>query len=145
MLATAGRSQPFIFVHSKNAYESHTSVNKKAPKGVPAIEQYAFTNREMTDNFKIICHFFLTSTAFVDTKAKPRARRGRKSYLSVLIQNSSVLGIFKKLGASTAFSVTTVVKIVFEKIFAYRFVVTVKGTIQCFIFDSYIFNSFRHT
>ena len=28
---------------------------------------------------------FLTSTALVDTKAKPRARRGKKCYLSVLI------------------------------------------------------------
>ena len=39
-------------------------------------------NEDAFENWIIL---FLTSTAFVDTKAKPRTKRGEKSYLSVLI------------------------------------------------------------
>ena len=48
--------------------------------------------RKRTENMKILCPFFLTSTAFVDTKAKPRARRGEKSFQ--LFQNGfELIGI----------------------------------------------------
>ena len=49
--------------------------------------------------------------------------------VAVMSYCNEVIGIFKKLGTSTALGIGTIIKIEFEKVFAYRFSVTVKGVI----------------